>query len=74
MSNTNDLSEQPPLERAIHRLREAQQLHEEDEYNFGREGVAIEQVDKTLDDIDEFITSEMTRLKENSLAHRGEHE
>lgn len=74
MSDSDPLSEQPPLERAIHRLREAQQLHDDGEYNYSQEGASLEMVDGALDDIDEHISSEMRRVRGNSPAHRGESE
>lgn len=59
----DDLSE---LESAIHHLKEAQQLHDDEEYQPGHQNAAIDKVNLALDEIGEYVDSETTRLKENA--------
>lgn len=49
MSDIDNLNELPPLERAIHHLKEAQTIAEEDEV------AAVDKVDDALDATEAFI-------------------
>lgn len=60
----DDLTE---LESAIHYLKEAQQLHNEDEYDEERENAALEQIDKALDEIDKYVVKEKVRTTSSTI-------
>jgi len=58
-----DLSE---LESAIHYLKEAETLHNGEEYNPQQQDAALEKVDEAIDEVQEYVDSETTRLMEHS--------
>jgi TPP-dependent pyruvate/acetoin dehydrogenase alpha subunit len=65
MTDNNALSDDPPLVRAAHRLRETENLRDQDEVN-ARDAM-LEKVDKALDDIDEFTDEQFEEMVEDVL-------
>ncbi len=62
------------LESAIHHLKEAQMLHDEERYNAGREDAAMDCVEAALGEMESYIDKEFDRLKGNSPVHSIEEE